>query len=101
MGIHGVRHLPCGDFVNASEQLALERLRARLEGAGGNWILLTNLNHAPHPNLRSDEIDLVVIGSNGVHVIEVKHWDAAYLRHQTTKAELDRSHERSWSRPRI
>lgn len=64
--------------MNASEHLAVERGRAKLEGAGGYWILLSNLNHSQHPGLRSDEIDLVVIGPNGVHVIEVKHWDVGY-----------------------
>lgn len=89
MGVSNVRHLPCGDFVNASEQLAVERVRAKLEGAGGYWILLSNLNHSQHPGLRSDEIDLVVIGPNGVHVIEVKHWDVAYLRQQQIVVEQE------------
>lgn len=89
MSIVGVRHLPCGDFVNASERLAVERIRIKLESAGGYWILLSNLNHAQHPNLRSDEIDIVVIGANGVHVVEVKHWDAAYLRQQSVIAEQE------------
>lgn len=92
MVVHWVRHLPCGDFINASEQLAVERLHSKLAGKGGNWILLSNLNHSQHPNLRSDEIDIVVIGLNGVHVIEVKHWDAAYLKQQpmTTEQEAER-----------
>lgn len=89
MGIQGVRHLPCGDFVNASEKLAVERVRAKLESAGGYWILLSNLNHSQHPNHRSDEIDLVIVGSNGVQVIEVKHWDAAYLRQQQIVVEQE------------
>ena len=89
MGVSGVRHLPCGDFVNASEQLAVERIRSKLEGAGGYWILLSNLNHSQHPGLRSDEIDLVVIGPNGVHVVEVKHWDATYLRQQQFVVEQE------------
>jgi len=85
MKLHGVRHLPCGEFVNASEKNAVERLRSKLESKGGDWILLSNLNHSQHPNIRSDEIDIVVIGANGVHVIEVKHWDTVYLKqHQST-----------------
>lgn len=89
MGFHGVRHLPCGEFVNASEQMAVERLRTKLENKGGDWIILSNLNHSPHPTLRSDEIDLVVIGINGVHVVEVKHWDAAYLKQHAVTAEQE------------
>src|SRR5258706_4711719 len=89
MGIPNVRHLPCGDFVNASERLAVERIRAKLESAGGYWILLSNLNHSQHPGLRSDEIDLVAIGPNGVHVIEVNHWGADYLRQKQVVVEQE------------
>lgn len=97
MGTQVVRHLPCGDFVNESERVAVERVRAKLESAGGYWILLSNLNHSQHPNLRSDEIDLVVIGANGVHVIEVKHWDAVYLRQQqvVVEQEAERIHSKA------
>ena len=84
-----VRHIPCGTFVNESERLAAERLQIRLREAGGAWILLSNLNHAQHPSARSDEIDIVVIGPPGVFVIEVKHWDAAYLRQNTQVAERE------------
>lgn len=71
-----VRHLPFGPFVNASERLALERLRSKLTGADGLWLLLTNLDHAARPGARADEIGLVAIGPPGVLVMEVKHWDA-------------------------
>jgi serine/threonine protein kinase len=97
MGFHGVRHLRCGEFVNASEQIAVEHLRSKLQSKGGDWILLSNLNHSQHPNLRSDEIDIVVIGANGVHVIEVKHWDAAFLKQRpvTVEQEAERINTKS------
>ncbi|HYN77356.1 MAG TPA: nuclease-related domain-containing protein, partial [Lamprocystis sp. (in: g-proteobacteria)] len=75
-----VRHIPCGTFVNESERAACEKLRAKLQGADGDWIILSNLSHAQHTGARADEIDLVVIGPPGVCTVEVKHWDAAYLR---------------------
>jgi len=65
-----VRHIPCGTFVNESERLACERLRAKLQAAPGDWIILSNLNHAQHPSVRSDEIDAVVIGPPGVFVLD-------------------------------
>lgn len=97
MSFHGVRHLPCGEFVNASEKMAVERLRAKLISRGGDWIILSNLHHAQHPNLRSDEMDIVVIGANGVHVIEVKHWDVSYLKQHllTAEAEAERINTKS------
>lgn len=85
----GVRFLQCGDFVNESERTAAERLRNKLQGVDSTWILLSNLNHSAHPTLRSDEIDLVAIGPTGVYVIEIKHWDAAYLRQNSLIAERE------------
>lgn len=86
------RHLPCGSFANASEERALDYLRARLRNAEGTWILLSNLNHAQHPHFRADEIDLVAIGPTGVYVIEIKHWDADRPRKEpdVTEHEADR-----------
>ncbi|WP_322789082.1 NERD domain-containing protein kinase family protein [Thiohalocapsa halophila] len=82
----------CGDFVNASERHAVDSLKARLQGAGGHWVLLSNLSHAQHTGRRADEIDIVAIGPPGVSVIEVKHWDAAYVKRQVAivDAEADR-----------
>ncbi|TVR66414.1 MAG: NERD domain-containing protein, partial [Candidatus Competibacteraceae bacterium] len=67
-----IRFLPCGEFVNESERLAIERLRSKLQSTGDCWILLSNLNHSSHPTARSDEIDGVAIGPPGVYVIEIK-----------------------------
>jgi len=89
MNSSNVRWIPCGDYANESERIAVERLRNKLQSADGTWILLSNLNHSPHPNRRSDEIDLVVIGPTGVFVIEIKHWDAGYLRQQGFIAEQE------------
>ncbi len=87
-----VRHIPCGTFVNESERLAVARLTTKLRDSDGRWILLSNLNHARHPNAHSDEIDIVAIGGPGVFVLEVKHWDAEYLRKnpQIAEREADR-----------
>ena len=82
-----VRHIPCGSFVNESERLACERLTSKLREDSGTWILLSNLNHARNPDTRSDEIDIVAIGGPGVFVLEVKHWDAEYLRTNPRVAE--------------
>jgi len=87
-----VRHIPCGIAVNESERIACERLRVTLQGAEGDWIILSNLNHAQHPSVRSDEIDAVIIGPPGVCVVEIKHWDLDYLRKnpQIAEREADR-----------
>ncbi len=84
-----VRHIPCGMFVNESERLAVARLTKKLRDSDGTWILLSNLNHARHPNARSDEIDIVAIGGPGVFVLEVKHWKAEYIRKNPVVAERE------------
>ena len=84
-----VRHIPCGIAVNESERLAYERLRAKLQGVEGDWIILSNLNHAQHPSVRSDEIDAVIVGPPGVCVVEIKHWDADYLSKNREIAERE------------
>ncbi len=87
-----VRHIPCGDFVNESERRAVEQLKAKLQAARGPWVLLSNLSHAQHTARRADEIDIVAIGPPGVCAVEVKHWDAGYLKRHgaVVDAEADR-----------
>jgi len=76
----GYRHIPCGVAVNASEALAIEKLGNKLHSIPGPWVLLSNLSHSSHAGRLSDEIDQVVIGPPGVFVVEVKHWDPAWLK---------------------
>lgn len=89
MPLTGLRHIPCGEPVNRSERLAIEKLKTTLQGVPGPWILLSNINHALHPAARADEIDIVIIGPPGVFVIEVKHWDSGYLKQNAHVAEFE------------
>ncbi|QDV68823.1 Serine/threonine-protein kinase PrkC [Rosistilla carotiformis] len=75
-----VHHIPCGEFANESERLAVERVKFELGKAPGtrDWIILSNLPHSVTTQAVPDDVDLIVIGPSGLHVIEVKHWDAAY-----------------------
>lgn len=43
-------------------------------------VLLSNISHSSHSTRLSDEIDQVIIGPQGVFVVEVKHWDAAWIK---------------------
>lgn len=80
MAVSGFRHIPCGALVNASEATAIEKLKNKLQGIPDPWVLLSNLSHSSHAGRLSDEIDQVIIGPQGVFVVEVKHWDAAWLK---------------------
>ncbi|MDO9225284.1 MAG: NERD domain-containing protein kinase family protein [Pseudomonadota bacterium] len=97
MAAAGFRHIPCGAAVNASEALAIEKLKNKLQGISGPWVLLSNLSHSSHASRLSDEIDQVVIGPPGVFVVEVKHWDAAWLKQnpQTVDNEADRINDKA------
>ncbi len=97
MAISGVRHIPCGAPVNASERLAIEKLRNKLQSVSKPWLLLSNLNHSANTSRLSDEIDIVAIGLSGVFVIEVKHWDLAYLRQHpdVVESEAERISDKS------
>jgi hypothetical protein len=41
-----VRHIPCGEPVNASERMAVEKVKSKLQGLTGSWIVLSNLSHS-------------------------------------------------------
>lgn len=85
-----VRHIPCGPFVNESERVAVDRLKSKLQSApAGLWVLLSNLNHAGKAHQLSDEIDLVAIGPSGISVIEIKHWDKAFLAQRPFDVERE------------
>ena len=84
----------CGPAVNESERRAFEYIKTRLksEPGDGAWVLLTNLAFSATHRLQSDEIDIVAIGPPGVRIIEVKHWTAKWIAHNTplVEAEADR-----------
>ena len=43
------------------------------------WILLSNVASSVNPTGVPDEIDLIAVGTTGLFVIEIKHWDRAFL----------------------
>ena len=84
-----VRHIPSGTPVNESERRAIEQLKSKLQSHADNWVMLSNLYLHSHAARLSDEIDLVLIGSRGVIVVEIKHWDLAYIKANAIKAEAE------------
>ncbi|MCY3826724.1 MAG: NERD domain-containing protein [Candidatus Dadabacteria bacterium] len=77
-----ITHFPCGPASNESELKAFSRIENQLRSMEGQeeWVLLTNLAFSVTHQLQSDEIDIVLIGTQGVHVIEVKHWTYRWVR---------------------
>lgn len=77
-----VEHVSFGPFANASEERAYNHLARGLRAEPGNarFVILTNVAHAVTGGGQTDEIDIIVVGASGVHVVEVKHWDRAYAK---------------------
>src|SRR5262249_23495537 len=80
-GCMRIVHIPCGAFVNASEERAYRDVDAyfRRIDSEQTVFVLTNLSHASS-RAQPDEIDQVVLGPGGAVVVEVKHWDRSGLR---------------------
>ena len=86
-----VKPISCGPAVNESERKAIAQLKTRLiaEQGDGEWLLLTNLAFSTTHRRQSDEIDIVAIGPPGVRVIEVKHWNAAWVNRNAELVERE------------
>jgi hypothetical protein len=100
MPVSGFRHIPCGVPVNASEALAIEKVKSKLQGIPGPWVLLSNISHSSHSTRLSDEIDQVIIGPTGVFVVEVKHWDAAWIKQNPQRSSRTKPNA-STTRPSV
>lgn len=88
------RKVPCGPPANRSEELALDRCVSALNAAHPKepWFVLANLVSSVSPDRQSDELDLVCVGARGVVLIEVKHWDASWMREhlEVVEAEVEK-----------
>ncbi len=77
--------------VNASEVAAESKLKAVLNALNDPvpWIVFAGLASSSSPLYQSDDLDLVPIGPRGVFLIEVKHWDAAWINGNRATAEAE------------
>jgi serine/threonine protein kinase len=84
-----VKLVQCGDPVNESERLAAQRCKAALDSLAdpASWVIFANLASSSSPLHQSDDLDLVLIGPRGVLLVEVKHWDAAWINDNQMRAE--------------
>jgi len=83
-------HISCGPFVNESEALAFRKLSGAInlrDGSSDVFRILTNLQFALTAQAVPDDLDILVCGPSGFHVIEVKHWDVAYLKENALVVE--------------
>ena len=86
-----VRIIRFSDPVNASEVAAQTKCKSALETLGDSvsWIVFAGLASSSSPLHQSDDLDLVPIGPRGVFLIEVKHWDGAWINDNKASAETE------------
>src|SRR3954466_2810287 len=77
--------------VNASEAVATAKCKTVLDALGDSipWMILAGLASSSSPLHQSDDLDLVLIGPRGIFVIEVKHWDAAWINDNKTSVDAE------------
>src|SRR5207302_7041911 len=51
------------------------------------WIFLTNLAHSPSNRYQPDDIDQLLLGPQGLFVIEVKHWDRLWMKNNRDRVD--------------
>lgn len=84
-----VKFVQCGEPVNESERIAAQRCKTCLETIADSapWVVFANLASSSSPLHQSDDLDIVLIGPRGVLLLEVKHWDAAWISDNRLRAE--------------
>jgi serine/threonine protein kinase len=79
----------CGQFANESEKTAFDKVSQQIQQLDGEglFIILTNLQFSLTEHRIPDDLDMVVIGPSGLQIVEVKHWDASFLKQRTADVE--------------
>lgn len=90
----GTRMIRFSEPANTSEVAARTKCKAALDALGdaAPWVMFAGLASSSSPLHQSDDLDLVLIGPRGIFVIEVKHWDSAWMNEHrsTTEAEAEK-----------
>lgn len=86
-----VKIIRFSEAVNASEVTAEAKCKTALEALSDTapWNVFAGLASSSSPLHQSDDLDLVPIGPRGVFLIEVKHWDAAWINDNKATAEAE------------
>ncbi len=89
-----IRHYLCQPPVNQSEDDAVQHLLASVP-ATGDWLVLSNVGLPGRGQSRRGDIDIVLIGSDTVHCIEVKPWEDSFLANPDNRSVIDDAHRRT------
>jgi len=89
-----IRHYKCLDPVNSSEHVAVQQLLASAPGTG-DWLALSNVGLPDRGHAWPGDIDIVLIGSDTVHCLEVKPWETNFLANPDNRSMIEDARRRT------
>lgn len=85
-----LRHIQCAPGAHIGEEIAAEFIRDAFKDSDG--VLLSNYHHPNGIGAGTDEIDLLLINTRGVWLLEVKHWFGHIVADQYDWLQAGRRH---------
>src|SRR6266545_4128496 len=85
-----LRHIQCAPGAHIGEEIAAEFIRDTFKDSDG--VLLSNYHHPNGIGAGTDEIDLLLVNSRGVWLLEVKHWFGHIVADQYDWLQAGRRH---------
>jgi Nuclease-related domain len=89
-----IRHYLSNDPVNTSEDVAVQHLLASAHGTG-DWLVLSNVGLPDRGHAWPGDIDIVLIGSDTVHCLEVKPWETNFLANPDNRSMIEDARRRT------
>ncbi|NCV02818.1 MAG: NERD domain-containing protein, partial [Proteobacteria bacterium] len=89
-----IRHYLSNDHVNSSEHVAVQQLLASAPGTG-DWLVLSNVGLPDRGHAWPGDIDIVLIGSDTVHCLEVKPWETNFLANPDNRSMIEDARRRT------
>lgn len=89
-----IRHCECLAPVNISESVAIQELLASAPGTG-DWLILSNVGLPDRGHAWPGDIDIVLIGSDTVHCLEVKPWETNFLANPDNRSMIEDARART------
>jgi len=89
-----IRHYLSNDPVNTSEADAVQILLESFPGTG-DWLVLSNVGLPDRGHAWPGDIDIVLIGSDTVHCLEVKPWETNFLANPDNRSMIEDARRRT------
>lgn len=89
-----IRHCECLNPVNISESVAIQELLASAPGTG-DWLILSNVGLPDRGHAWPGDIDIVLIGADTVHCLEVKPWETNFLTNPDNRFMIEDARART------